>query len=304
MISKHSTVVVVSAIIASLFPNRSVAQEPASSGGWQDIPGIEVTRYEPPKVNAVVICLHDVYSNRAAFTGLGTRLGEIGIVSYTLDLRGFGRWWKNKSGDTDFDQTTADVLQTLKDAKRRFSGAPIFLLGEGIGALVALSVVQKTTDVHGLVLSSPALPKKAILKVETYRDYYSPGMRYAKKSLLRPLSVSQDVIDRVVERNVFRRESLDQASIDKIKALAPSEQLLESINIPTAIFVGERDQVSDNVFIHKVETIKPCEIFRENCGRFIFEYGEFLNRNEAPPTHATQTLCDWISKTIVNRPSR
>lgn len=295
MMSKHTTVAIT--LLALVMPVEASRAQQETAPRTSDIQGLEVSRFAAPEAKAVIICLHDIYSNRAAFSGLAVRLEQSGMVIYITDLRGFGRWWRNQNSEIDFQKSIKDVLQIVKDAEVRYPQRPIFLLGEGIGALIALQVIQNKVAINGLILSSPALPKKSILKDERFRATYTPSMRYVKKCLFRPQGVSQRVLDRVAERNTFLGPSVDQLTISKIEALALKATALENIDIPTIVFVGERDEVSDLASIHRtIAAAKRCEVARENCGRFIFEFGELLTSHRAPLLHSTEVLRDWISK--------
>jgi alpha-beta hydrolase superfamily lysophospholipase len=113
------------------------------------------------KPKAVILALHgfDDYSN--AFAAPGEAWAKDGIATYAYDQRGFGaapdhgRWPGRLALATDA-LTACDIL------RRRYPGTPLYLLGESMGAAVAILTMTgagglPVPDVDGVILVAPAV---------------------------------------------------------------------------------------------------------------------------------------------------
>jgi alpha-beta hydrolase superfamily lysophospholipase len=105
----------------------------------------------------VVLALHGFNDYSQAFEPLGESLAEIGVTTYAFDQRGFGRTarvgrWHGS------DQLTADLHRLIGLLRARHPEARLILIGESMGAAVALSAdIETPLDVDGLVLIAPAV---------------------------------------------------------------------------------------------------------------------------------------------------
>jgi alpha-beta hydrolase superfamily lysophospholipase len=110
---------------------------------------------------AVVLALHgfDDYSN--AFTMPARLWAARGIATYAYDQRGFGqapgrgRWAGGR-------RLAADAITALGLLHRRYPDTPVYLLGESMGAAVAVLVAAGRTGLAppplaGVILVSPAV---------------------------------------------------------------------------------------------------------------------------------------------------
>jgi len=85
-------------------------------------------------------------------------MSEIGIITYAIDVRGFGSWQSAKGyNELNFDRAIEDVRATLKAIRRAHPELPLVLIGESMGGALALQAMagdQKLAD--GLICSVPA----------------------------------------------------------------------------------------------------------------------------------------------------
>lgn len=107
---------------------------------------------------AVVLCIHGLGLNSASWQELGKRLSEVGVVTYAIDVRGFGSWMEAKGHkDVDFKSCLADVQSTLQWIRKANPGRPVFLLGESMGGAIALQSTAAFPElVDGLVSACAA----------------------------------------------------------------------------------------------------------------------------------------------------
>lgn len=98
---------------------------------------------------AVVLCIHGLGLNSSSWEQLGERLSERGVVTYAIDVRGFGSWMDAKGHhNVDFKACMQDVRTTLEWIRRANPGKPVFLLGESMGGAIAL---QFTAEYPSLI---------------------------------------------------------------------------------------------------------------------------------------------------------
>jgi alpha-beta hydrolase superfamily lysophospholipase len=111
----------------------------------------------PDRPAAVVLALHGFNDYGNAFRALAERLAADGITTYAVDQRGFGeapapgRW----HGTRPLVDDTAILLTLLR---ARHPATPVYLLGESMGAAVAITAaVRQQLPADGLVLIAPAV---------------------------------------------------------------------------------------------------------------------------------------------------
>ncbi|MDE3059696.1 MAG: alpha/beta fold hydrolase, partial [Pseudomonadota bacterium] len=107
---------------------------------------------------AVIIALHGFTDYSHAFVSRGMFFSEHGVALYAYDQRGFGQaspigiW----AGETNL---THDLAEFVRQVSNRLPHTPIYLLGESMGAAVALAAVPEADfpPVSGIILEAPAL---------------------------------------------------------------------------------------------------------------------------------------------------
>lgn len=117
---------------------------------------------------AAVLALHSFGDYRRAFSTFGARLARRGLATLAFDQRGFGDAGDHGRWRRDEDVYLRDVEGAVGALERVAPGAPIFVLGEGIGGAAALAAApQLGARVAGLVLVNPAVrtthPLRALL---------------------------------------------------------------------------------------------------------------------------------------------
>lgn len=109
------------------------------------------------KPEAAVVALHGFGDYSNAFAQLGAELAGEGVTVYAADQRGFGEapgygLWHGGG------RMARDAETLVRLAKRDTPGVPVYLLGESMGAAVAmLALADPDTAAEGAVLSAPAV---------------------------------------------------------------------------------------------------------------------------------------------------
>jgi acylglycerol lipase len=113
------------------------------------------------RVKAVVLALHGFNDYSHAFSSPGTAWAEDGIAAYAYDQRGFGAApgrgrWPGRSA------LAADAATACRILRRLYPNVPLYLLGESMGAAVAVVAMTGESDtpipdVDGVILVAPAV---------------------------------------------------------------------------------------------------------------------------------------------------
>lgn len=126
---------------------------------------LKLRRRDPPPgvpVRAVMLALHGFNDHSGNFLqdGFG-RLAEGGVLTYAYDQRGFGA----SPGRTLWagaESMAADAATALRLLRARHPDLPLFLMGESMGASVAvLAATGQPLPVDGMLLMAPAFWSRA-----------------------------------------------------------------------------------------------------------------------------------------------
>src|SRR5436309_4039446 len=119
------------------------------------------------EVKAVILALHGFNDYANAFDGPGEIWAKEGIVTYAYDQRGFGAapergLWPGRAALAADAATAAQILRRL------YPGVPLYLLGDSMGAAVAVIAMtgESSTpapDVDGVILTAPAVWGRATM---------------------------------------------------------------------------------------------------------------------------------------------
>lgn len=108
----------------------------------------------------VMVVIHDMMEHHEYYADLISRLRRSGYHCITGDLPGHGQTTRvNKGHITDFSQYTDRIDEWYKVAHDY--GLPTFLIGQGLGGLIALEAVrQSNLQIDGIILLNPLLSFK------------------------------------------------------------------------------------------------------------------------------------------------
>ncbi len=105
---------------------------------------------------ALVLLLHGAFDYSGAFDEIGPKLAERGLTALAIDQRGFGATasrgtWRGKA------RLVKDAIEAVLFLRMRFGTLPTFIIGESMGAAVAVHAAARAPDLDlaGLVLAAP-----------------------------------------------------------------------------------------------------------------------------------------------------
>ncbi|HWA89839.1 MAG TPA: alpha/beta fold hydrolase [Rhizomicrobium sp.] len=104
---------------------------------------------------ALVILLHGAFDYSGAFDEIGPKLARCGLTALAFDQRGFGGT-RSRRHWCGIKRMALDVGDAVQFLRGRFGPLPVFVIGESMGADIAVQAVARGLDgIDGLVLAAP-----------------------------------------------------------------------------------------------------------------------------------------------------
>jgi acylglycerol lipase len=120
---------------------------------------IPTLRWEPEgPPRAVILALHGFNDYKASFAEFGAFAAEHGVLVEAYDQSGFGE--RANSGQwPGLDVLTGELDQAVRRLRAERPNVPLFVLGESMGAAIAIVALTHpgAPAVDGLILSAPAV---------------------------------------------------------------------------------------------------------------------------------------------------
>lgn len=212
------------------------------------------------KPKAVAIAVHGLTMHGAIYDTLARHLTDYGFIVLAPDLHGYGRWLKVKSDDRKcsecgsplcYMKSRRDLIKLIKTTKETYPDLPLYLIGESLGADMALYAASERPHlINGLVLSAPAIKRKLNLVPRVARDtmllMQNPFrdvdlVPYMKKFASEdPNVISETVHDPLVRKRLSLWELFK--TINTIRpSLGYADKVPESM--PVLIMQGDKDRM-------------------------------------------------------------
>ena len=116
---------------------------------------------------AVVVAIHGATLHGRSYTRLAQVLSERGYSIFAPDMRGYGAWYHDSSESDKlaknviYSQSEADLHKLLNKLHELYPGKPIFLMGESVGANMAVRLLADFPScADGMILSSTAIKQR------------------------------------------------------------------------------------------------------------------------------------------------
>jgi acylglycerol lipase len=213
---------------------------------------LHTRRWEPEvgSPRAVVCLVHGLGEHSGRYERLAGRFVAAGFAVSALDLRGHGESPGHK-GDTRFAPAIEDIGALLADSAERWPGAPVFLYGHSLGALLAVVYVMEdpARPLAGAVVSAIGLhsalrEQRGKVRAARVLGRWTPRVRV--KSGIDPAVLSRD--EAVVE--AYRRDPLVHGFASMgfgLDALEASDAILAgkpNPDVPLLIIHGADDKLA------------------------------------------------------------
>lgn len=162
--------------------SSAVTEEKISSKGGLNINVRSWKSDGSPK--AVIVICHGVNSHGGQYIWPAEQFAAHGLAAYALDLRGRGKSDGERYYVDDIADYVADVAATIKLAKSRNPGLPVYLLGHSAGGVVSCSyALDNQSELAGLICESFAFKVPApdfALAIIKGLSYLAPRLRVLK----------------------------------------------------------------------------------------------------------------------------
>ncbi|MEG0259086.1 MAG: alpha/beta hydrolase [Lysinibacillus sp.] len=203
------------------------------------------------QAKAVIAILHGAYENHRWYAWLIEKLRVEGFHVVMGDLPGHGEQAKfARAHDEDFKDYTRFTKQLIENA---FSyELPVFLLGHGLGATLAIQIMQKKKyECAGVILSSPWLNLKL-----------QPGKMSNALTSLSALTANMKITHEIDYAKLTRggegkeemKDEFPFLTVVSVKWYRELQMLMKNIlivpkeefpNKPVLVMTGEKDVIAD-----------------------------------------------------------
>ncbi len=197
---------------------------------------------------AAIVLVHGASEHSDRYRHVASGLVQDGYAVYALDYRGHGRSEGARAVIDSLDNAAADLDQLVLEARQRYGGVPVYMLGHSMGATVALAYAIKHQEwLAGLILSG------ALAALEA-----APGpMRLAGRllSAVAPsfplvtidatlVSRDPDVVSAYVSDPLVHHGKLPARTVAELAtAIERFPAAVGAITVPTLILYGTADEL-------------------------------------------------------------
>lgn len=219
-------------------------------GAFVSVDGARLPLYVwgPDDARMVVVGLHGLNDYGAAFRRPAATWAEHGVRTYAYDQRGFGGA-PGRAGESQ-QVLAQDAVAFLEVVRKRHPGAAIFMVGESLGAAVAVSAAADAGrgSLDGLILAAPAIRPKASLPV--YQRVLGwlamqlvPGATVARDPLQSKATDNVDVLRAMAEDPKIAKEVRFDTFLSAGQTMDAAARAALHLDVPVLVLVGERDPV-------------------------------------------------------------
>ncbi|CAD5115166.1 DgyrCDS4164 [Dimorphilus gyrociliatus] len=210
-------------------------------------------KMEPSVIPAksVVFLCHDYGEHMGYMEEIGQRLTLEGHLVIGHDFVYHGRSEGLPRGMIgNFLNVVKDVLRHSNEAKRDFFNLKLFIIGQGIGGLVALhSVLRDPKLFSGLILLSPFLSKSslmdnaAMVAFSKALSFFSPEARLFPRNDYSDLSRSADLVESYKEDVLnYHGKVHARTGIEILKAVEEATESMDDLKLPWLCLHGKSDK--------------------------------------------------------------
>jgi acylglycerol lipase len=204
----------------------------------------------PSSPRAVIIAVHGFGDYKAAFAEFGTYAAEHGVLVAAYDQPGFGE----DRGRGQWQGTEALVAaldQSITAAHRDHPGLPVFVLGESMGASVAMAALAPRQDaplVAGLILTAPAVWNGSDLP-SAYRTTLRvlssvlPMLRVSARHVRVQASDNVEMLYALGRDPLYQRYTRLDAVAGLVDLMTESQAVAPKLRLPMLVLLGARDQI-------------------------------------------------------------
>lgn len=209
---------------------------------------------------AVAIAVHGLTLHGLIYDRLATHLADQGFIVLAPDLHGYGRWSQKQASDDKcpdchshlcYTKSKRDVEQLVIAAKGQYPTLPIYLIGESLGADIAIYTTARHPElVNGMVLSSPAIKHSWNMASPLFKDVAILMRNPFHEVNLVPYikrwaSEDPEIIAEAVNDPLVRKRLTIWDLLKTHQAMKPTLQYADKVptTVPVLIIQGDKDRM-------------------------------------------------------------
>lgn len=268
-------------------------------------------RNDGAEVKAVILALHGFNDYSHSFEESGKIWAERGIATYAYDQRGFGAapergLWPGRAA------LAADAATAARILRRRYPRVPLYLLGESMGAAVAIVAMTHESgtpipNIDGVILAAPAVWGRATMDLLPRIALWA-GVRLMPGLTLTGRGLEIKPSDNVAMLRALSRDPLviKATRVDTIYGLVDlMDAALASaphLDVPLLLMYGAKDEIVPKMPIRRfVASLPPDPRRRPKLAWYEDGYHMLLRDLEGPVVIAD--VASWVLASAAPLPS-
>jgi acylglycerol lipase len=252
---------------------------------------------------AVVLALHGFNDYRQAFADLGAFLVERDIATYAYDQRGFGGT-AQRGIWPGTERLSGDVRTAAELLRQAHPGRPLYLVGESMGAALAMSVLAETpATADGAVLLAAAVWGRATMNPLQRAALWLltrsfPGLRLSGRGLGLTASDNEPMLRALGKDPLVLKEARVDALwglanlMDRALAAAPA------LTMPALVLYGERDEI-----IPRRPICRMLAVLASSARVTVYPDGYHLLTRDLGARVVLEDLAGWLTDPAAPLPS-
>lgn len=203
------------------------------------------------ETRAAVVLVHGLKDHSARYDYVGEWLAGRGYAVYALDLRGHGESEGERFFVETFDEYVEDLAMFLDRVREKEKGRPLFLIGHSMGGAVAsLFVLNRRSDLKGLVLTAPALEPSEnvspiLIRLSGLISRFFPKAPVTKVDI-KSLSHLPEVIEAARKDPLSdERPAPARTGYEILRAMSRIRERVAEISIPFLVMHGTEDRLTN-----------------------------------------------------------
>jgi acylglycerol lipase len=259
---------------------------------------------EAAEPRAVLLCIHGLGLHKGLYEELGRETAKKGLITYAIDVRGFGSWVSKQKNDlVDFDGTLVDIKRALTEIRKAHPGLPVIVLGESMGGGIGIHATALYPDlIDGLISSVPSGDR-----FNSVDNGLKVGVHAVLGGFNKPIDIGPMVVGKATKKNDLRERWLsDPLCRTKI---SPNELMsfqkfmngnFDSAGMikktPVLFIMGSNDKLVRPVATFKLfdslATPNKDKVMSTSAEHLIFEAGQFTPAD-------LNYVSKWIDKKVL-----
>ncbi len=289
------------------FPNSVVQREPIKMPDGYETQLYAWQPTEKPK--AVVIGLHGINDYGMAFDLPANVWLAHGVSTISVDQRGYG-CTQGRGAWHGQDKMVRDIGHVTDLVHQRHPDVPLFLLGESMGASLAILFAESAAEQRftGFILSSPPMLGQStlgalIMNAIAFGAMVAPNLRFGF-SLEKSTATDNRRLLKLLNRDPFFNRKTKLGTLRRVgEMLQNATAAAHNLDVPFLVLLGKRDRRIDRRLAQKLFTEKS----RRQAGRssvLVYEDGfHLLFRDHGRALPISDTAA-WILETLDKNPER